>query len=292
MEKLILEGNLAEVNLTGLFGYPVEHSFSPAMHNSAFKEVNLNYLYLPFAIKPENVEEAVKGIKAFDLRGVNVTIPHKQAVIPYLDELSEEAELIGAVNTIENKDGKLIGYNTDGRGFIRSLKEEGDFEAKGKKALIIGAGGASRAVAFQLALEGIDKIYISDLSQDLAKVLADDVNSKVDKAKAIVVDSKETDEIVAKVDLLVDATPVGMYPKVDVKPVVSTEVLHKDLVVYDLVYNPLETVLLKAAKEAGAKAVSGLGMLLYQGAIAFEIWTDVDAPIKIMRNALEEMLGL
>jgi shikimate dehydrogenase len=292
MEKLILEGNLAEVNLTGLFGYPVEHSFSPAMHNSAFKEVNLNYLYLPFAIKPENVEEAVKGIKAFNLRGVNVTIPHKQAVIPYLDELSEEAELIGAVNTIENKDGKLIGYNTDGRGFIRSLKEEGDFEAKGKKALIIGAGGASRAVAFQLALEGIDKIYISDLSQDLAKVLADDVNSKVDKAKAIVVDSKETDEIVAKVDLLVDATPVGMYPKVDVKPVVSTEVLHKDLVVYDLVYNPLETVLLKAAKEAGAKAVSGLGMLLYQGAIAFEIWTDVDAPIKIMRNALEEMLGL
>jgi len=292
MEKLILEGNLAEVNLTGLFGYPVEHSFSPAMHNSAFKEVNLNYLYLPFAIKPENVEEAVKGIKAFNLRGVNVTIPHKQAVIPYLDELSEEAELIGAVNTIENKDGKLIGYNTDGRGFIRSLKEEGDFEAKGKKALIIGAGGASRAVAFQLALEGIDKIYISDLSQGLAKVLADDVNSKVDKAKAIVVDSKETDEIVAKVDLLVDATPVGMYPKVDVKPVVSTEVLHKDLVVYDLVYNPLETVLLKAAKEAGAKAVSGLGMLLYQGAIAFEIWTDVDAPIKIMRNALEEMLGL
>ncbi|PRX27218.1 shikimate dehydrogenase [Orenia metallireducens] len=292
MEKLILEGNLAEVNLTGLFGYPVEHSFSPAMHNSAFKEVNLNYLYLPFAIKPENVEEAVKGIKAFDLRGVNVTIPHKQAVIPYLDELSEEAELIGAVNTIENRDGKLIGYNTDGRGFIRSLKEEGDFEAKGKKALIIGAGGASRAVAFQLALEGIDKIYISDLSQGLAKVLADDVNSKVDKAKAIVVDSKETDEIVAKVDLLVDATPVGMYPKVDVKPVVSTEVLHKDLVVYDLVYNPLETVLLKAAKEAGAKAVSGLGMLLYQGAIAFEIWTDVDAPIKIMRNALEEMLGL
>ncbi|OCL26921.1 shikimate dehydrogenase [Orenia metallireducens] len=292
MEKVILEDNLAEISLTGLFGYPVEHSFSPAMHNSAFKERNLNSLYLPFAIKPENVEEAVKGIKALNLRGVNVTIPHKQAVIPYLDELSEEAELIGAVNTIENRDGRLIGYNTDGRGFIRSLKEEGDFEVKGKKALIIGAGGAARAVVFQLVLEGIDKVYISDLDQELAQTLADDVNNRVDSAKVVVISSKKVDETVVKVDLVVNATPVGMYPKVDVKPVVSAEVLHKNLVVYDLVYNPVETVLLKAAKKAGAKAVSGLGMLLYQGAIAFEIWTGVDAPIKVMRAALEEKLGL
>jgi len=292
MEKVILEGNLAEVKLTGLFGYPVEHSFSPAMHNSAFKEIGLNYMYLPFAVNPENVEEAVQAIKALNLRGVNVTIPHKQAVIPYLDELSEEAELIGAVNTIENRAGRLIGYNTDGRGFIRSLQEEGDFEAKDKKALIIGAGGASRAVAFQLALEEIDEIYISDLNQDLAQVLVDDVNDKIDSVKIVVIDSNKVDEVVAKVDLVVNATPVGMYPKVDAKPVVSAKALHKDLLVYDLVYNPVETVLLKAAKEAGDKAVSGLGMLLYQGAIAFEIWTGTDAPIKVMRNALEEKLGL
>ncbi|TDX43688.1 shikimate dehydrogenase [Orenia marismortui] len=290
MEKLILEGNLAEMKVTGLFGYPVEHSLSPAMHNNAFKELDLNYLYLPFAVKKENVEEAVNGIRGMNLRGVNVTIPHKQKVIPYLDELSEEAKLIGAVNTIENRDGKLIGYNTDGRGFIRSLREEGSLDPKSKKALLIGAGGAARAVAFQLALEGISELYISDLNFELAQNLAKDISNKLNIAKVESIDTIDLNQTVSKVDLLIDATPVGMYPKVDVKPVVSTGSLHKDLLVYDLVYNPLDTVLLKAAKRSGAKAVSGLGMLLYQGAIAFEIWTGKDAPIAVMREALEKGL--
>ncbi|WP_018249917.1 shikimate dehydrogenase [Orenia marismortui] len=290
MEKLILEGNLAEMKVTGLFGYPVEHSLSPAMHNNAFKELNLNYLYLPFAVKKENLEEAVNGMRGMNLRGVNVTIPHKQEVIPYLDELSEEAKLIGAVNTIENRDGKLIGYNTDGRGFIRSLREEGNFDPKSKKALLIGAGGAARAVAFQLALEGISELYISDLNFELAQNLAKDISNKLNIAKVEIIDAIDLNQTVSKVDLLIDATPVGMYPKVDVKPVVSTGSLHKDLLVYDLVYNPLDTVLLKAAKRSGAKAVSGLGMLLYQGAIAFEIWTGKDAPIAVMREALEKGL--
>ncbi len=282
--------NLNDLQLTGLLGYPVEHSLSPAMHNEAFESLGLNYIYLPFAIKPENIADAVRGIRAFNFKGVNVTIPHKQAVIPYLDQVSEEARLIGAVNAIENQDGKLIGHNTDGRGFIRSLKEEGDFNPQDKQALVVGAGGAARAVVVQLALSGIEKIFISDINLELAEKLVRDLDDKVNQTQLEVIITQEIATIINDLDLVVNATPVGMYPKVDVDSVIAPDLLHNSLVVYDLVYNPEETVLIKAAKEAGAIAISGLGMLLYQGAIAFEIWTREDAPLRVMRNALKNSI--
>ncbi|WP_204700234.1 shikimate dehydrogenase [Halanaerobacter jeridensis] len=279
--------NLAETKVTGLFGYPVEHSLSPAMHNDAFSELGLNHVYLPFSVEPNNLEQAVAGLRGLNITGVNVTIPHKQNVIPHLDKLSEEAELIGAVNTIFNDNGSLIGHNTDGRGFIRSLKEETDFKADGQKVLLVGAGGAARAIAFQLALEGISELLISDLDTAKAQSLSSEVEENVD-IEVNTVKEEKVETIMDDVDLLVDATPVGMDPHVDVAPVVSAEVMHSDLIVYDVVYNPQETVLLEAAQQAGAEAVSGLGMLLYQGVIAFEIWTGEEAPVEVMRTALEE----
>ena len=281
--------NLAETKVTGLFGYPVEHSLSPAMHNDAFAELGLNHVYLPFSVEPDNLEQAVAGIRGLDIAGVNVTIPHKQNVIPYLDELSEEAELIGAVNTIVNDNGRLIGHNTDGRGFIRSLKEESDFKAQDQTALIIGAGGAARAISFQLALEGVDKLLITDLDLSKAKDLSSEISENVD-LDVTAVEQNKIVGLINEVDLLVDATPVGMHPNEDVEAVVSAETMHSDLIVYDVVYNPRQTVLLEAAETVGAEAVSGLGMLLYQGVIAFEIWTGQEAPVEVMRDALENRI--
>ncbi|MGM0501808.1 MAG: shikimate dehydrogenase [Bacillota bacterium] len=283
------EFNLAETKVTGIFGYPVEHSLSPQMHNQAFAALKLNYNYLPFAVEPDNLGQAVEGIRALNIKGVNVTIPHKQKVIPYLDQLTEEAELIGAVNTIENQAGTLIGHNTDGRGFIRSLKEESDFVAAGKQAVIIGAGGAARAIAFQLALEGLNKLMITDLDFEKAENLSTEIEEQLDLS-VTAIKQQQLVEVMSDTDLVVDATPVGMHPNVDVDPVVEAELLHQEMIVYDLVYNPRETVLLKAAEQVGAEGISGLGMLLYQGVIAFEIWTGKEAPVEKMRAALESGL--
>ena len=281
--------NLAETKVTGLFGYPVEHSLSPAMHNDAFAELGLNNVYLPFSVAPDDLEQAVAGVKGLNIAGVNVTIPHKQNVIPYIDQLSEEAELIGAVNTIVNDNGTLVGHNTDGRGFIRSLQEETNFTASGQQVLIVGAGGAARAIAFQLALEGIEQLLITDLEFAKAESLSTEIAKNV-AVDATAIKQEQIKEVMETTDLLVDATPVGMHPNEDVEPVVSTELMHGDLIVYDVVYNPRETVLLKAAEQAGAQPVSGLGMLLYQGVIAFELWTEKEAPVAVMRDALENRI--
>ncbi len=278
--------------ITGLFGYPVEHSLSPEMHNAAFNKLGLDYTYLPFEVKPERLKEAVMGIKGLNLRGVNLTIPHKEEVIPYLDQVSKEARLIGAVNTIKNKDGKLIGYNTDGQGFITSLKEEANFIARDKNILIIGAGGAAKAIAFQLALEGANSLYISNRTISRAEELVLTIESKLNEIKVdpVPLEDRKLEMIIGQIDLVIDTTPVGMYPKVDVKPVINPKLLHDDLIVTDIVYNPVETSLLRSAKAVGAKTVSGLGMLLYQGVLAFEIWTGRKAPVEIMKEVLENKI--
>ncbi|MGM0472048.1 MAG: shikimate dehydrogenase [Bacillota bacterium] len=283
--------NTINQQLTGLFGYPVEHSLSPVMHNSAFKQLELDYHYLPFEVEPSNLESAVEGIKALGLRGVNLTIPHKESVIPYLDELSQSAELIGAVNTIKQEEGRLIGYNTDGRGFVRSLNEA-DFTPQDKSGLIIGAGGAARAIAFQLVLEGLDRLYIANRTLSKAESLVQEVGQKLDleQIEAIALDEKVLREIIGNLDLVVDTTPVGMSPQADVEPVINPQLLHSGLVVSDLVYNPLETTLLQAAEKRGATTISGLGMLVHQGAIAFELWTGKQAPLKVMKRATKSQL--
>jgi shikimate dehydrogenase len=276
-----------KTKLYGIFGCPVEHTFSPGMHNAAFKKLGMDACYVPFAVKPEKLEEAVRAILPLGLCGLNITVPHKERVIAYLDELSEEARLINAVNTIEVKNGKLVGHNTDGRGFLRSLKEDAGFKPKGKKYFIIGSGGAARAVGFSLALAGANKIIFYDLDASKANALAADIREKAGVESASV-----SEDVVggyaSEADCLINATPLGLK-KTDFLPIRKEYVLKKHLIC-DLVYNPPVTALLKVAKKQGAKVFSGLGMLLYQGVIAFEVWTGRKAPAQIMKRALSRQM--
>jgi shikimate dehydrogenase len=272
-----------KTKLYGIFGYPVEHTFSPEMHNAALKKLGMDACYVPFAVKPERLRDALKAVLPLGLCGLNITVPHKEQVISFLDELSEEARLINAVNTIEVRGGKLIGHNTDGRGFLRSLKVDAGFNPKGKKFLIIGSGGAARAVGFSLALAGAGRIVLHDVDSGKADALVSDIRQKVGTES----ESISKDAIVSyafDADCLINTTPLGLK-KTDILPIQKEHILEKHLV-YDLVYNPPETALLKAAKARGAKRFSGLGMLLYQGVVAFEIWTGRKAPVQIMKHAL------
>lgn len=272
-----------KTRIFGIFGYPVEHTFSPGMHNAAFNKIGMDACYVPFAVSPESLGDAVKAIVPLGLRGLNVTVPHKEKVLAYLDELSEEARLIGAVNTIEVREGRLIGHNTDGRGFLRSLREDAGFNPKGRSVLFIGSGGAARAVGFSLALAGVKRVAFHDVDARKASSLALDIHQKTGAdAKAIEEDQLAT--AAEEADCLINATPLGLK-KTDPLPVVKTFVMRKHLVC-DLVYNPPETAFLKVAKAHGAKRFSGLGMLLYQGVIAFEIWTGKKAPVPVMKKAL------
>ncbi|MDH4163180.1 MAG: shikimate dehydrogenase [Nitrospirota bacterium] len=268
----------------GIFGHPVEHTFSPGMHNSAFRKLGLNACYVPFAVRPESLGDAARSIIPLGLRGLNITVPHKQNVIPYLDELTEDAKLIGAVNTIEVKGGRLIGHNTDGRGFIRSLRLETGISPKGKSVLILGAGGASRAVSFSLALAGARNIALYDVDRKKANALAKDIRSRAGAACSAV-DRDSLSEAAYGAHIIVNATPLGLK-KGDPLPL-PREVINKTHLVCDLVYNPARTALLKTAATRGASTLQGIGMLLYQGVIAFEIWTGMKAPVGTMHAALK-----
>jgi shikimate dehydrogenase len=272
-----------KTSLFGIYGYPVEHTFSPGMHNAAFEKIRMNACYVPFPVNPDRLRDAVRAIIPLGLCGINITVPHKQRVITYLDELSEEARLIGAVNTIQVVDGKLKGHNTDGRGFIRALRVDEGYDPKGKTVLLIGSGGAARAVGFSLALAGVRKIFLHDVDPRKANKLARDIRKKTGTDTL----SLSAGALAAAADesgCLINATPLGLK-KNDPLPL-KRETIQKRHLVCDLVYNPPETEFLKAAKNRGSKRLSGLGMLLYQGVIAFEIWTGVKAPVPVMKNAL------
>jgi shikimate dehydrogenase len=276
--------------LTGLFGYPVEHSISPVIHNSAFSHARMDWTYLAFSVKPENLEEAFIGFQALGGRGLNITIPHKQEVIRLLDEVSEEASLIGAVNTVLFRDGRSLGYNTDGPGFVRTLKEEKDFLLDGMRVCLIGAGGAGRAVAVQSALSGIARIDIADLDSDRVEELSGWINQEIraDLSGIFRVGSREGDEIIAAADLVVDATPLGLNP--DDPLSFDPSLLNPGGLVMDLVYNPPETELLNAARDLGIDTLNGLGMLIHQAALAWEIWTGERASIEVMKKAARAAL--
>jgi len=277
-----------KTKLYGIFGYPVEHTFSPGMHNAAFKKLGMDACYIPFAVNPDQLADAVRAIIPLGLCGLNVTVPHKEKVIAYLHDLSQEARLIGAVNTIEVVKGKLIGHNTDGRGFIRSLRDNARFDPKGKAVFLVGSGGAARAVSFSLALAGVRRIALFDVDGKKAEALARDLRDKTGvDAEALpggaLARAAETSEF------LINATPLGLKKR-DTLPI-RQEFIRKDHLVCDLVYNPAETTLLKAAKKKEANRLSGIGMLLYQGVIAFEIWTGVKAPVLVMKNALSRQIA-
>lgn len=265
--------------ITGLFGYPVEHTLSPVMHNAAFEALGLDYCYVAFPVHLDYLKEAVKAIMALNLSGVNVTIPHKEKVITFLDEIDKEASYIGAVNTIVNSNGRLKGYNTDGRGFMQSLFESG-ISVEGKDVLIVGAGGASRAISYYLGKEA-QKVYLYDIEKEKAEGLAADLKMNFDNIFTV-------DDIarIERFHLLINATPLGLKDE-DPLPF-DTALLRSDQIVYDLIYK--KTRLLDEASKKGCLTLDGLGMLLWQGVFAFELWTGMSPPVDIMRDALYKNL--
>lgn len=268
-----------KTRITGLYGYPVEHTLSPSMHNAAFEHLGIDYCYLPFSVHPDSLKSAVEAIRALNLAGVNVTIPHKESVLPYLDNVNQEALFIGAVNTIVNQEKKLTGYNTDGRGFMRSLSEN-NVLTDNKKVLVVGAGGASRAISYYLS-EKADKLCLFDIDKIKLEKLAADL-SEIRENIHILNDTAD----LSSFDLLINATPLGLKATDPVPLDVS--ILSPHQTVCDLIYK--KTPLLSLATQRGCKTIDGLGMLLWQGVLAFELWTMISPPVEIMRNAL--MRGL
>ncbi|MCP8451816.1 shikimate dehydrogenase [Clostridioides difficile] len=273
---------------TGLFaliGTPVGHSKSPVMYNYSFKKLDLDYRYLAFDITVDKVKEALLAIKTFNIKGANVTMPCKSAVTEYLDELSPAARIIGACNTIVNDNGKLVGHITDGVGYVRNLKENG-VEVKGKKITIMGAGGAATAIQVQCALDGAREISIFNPKDDFYKRAEQTVeNIKKDVPECVVnlYDLEDTNKLYEEIqssDILTNATLIGMKPYDNETNIKDTSVLRKDLVVTDVVYNPKKTKMIEDAEANGCKAIGGLGMLLYQGAEAFNLYTGLEMPVE------------
>ena len=276
--------------ICGVIGDPIEHTMSPVMHNAAFEKLGLDYVYVPFRVKREDLGRAINGMRALNIRGLNVTIPHKVAAIPFLDELDPLAEKIGAINTIVNNDGRLKGYNTDANGFLQALRERG-IEPGGKNVVILGAGGASRAISFTLAENSADMVILNRLQEmDWAEELAGRISRIFKKGvKALELNEENLTGVMEGADILVNATSVGMIPDVGETPV-AARLLKSGLVVFDAVYNPIKTRLLAEAEEAGAETVSGLDMLVWQGASAFEMWTGSKAPVELMKEVTIEVL--
>lgn len=279
-----------KTRVVGLFGYPLSHTLSPVMHNAAFAALNLPYVYVPFPVEPARLAEGVKGMRALDLRGVNVTIPHKEKIMTFLDQLTPEAELIGAVNTVVNDNGILTGHNTDGAGFIKALEEQGTTDLKNRYVLLLGAGGAARAVAVSLALRGVGRIVIAGRTLEKARRITDIIGEKICDKCASVLDIQSTrlPAELAAADIIINTTPIGMYPNHEVPPLVDLSLCHPGTLVCDLVYNPLDTSLLKAARHRGLAALSGIGMLIWQGVLAFELWTGQQPPVELMRHTVEK----
>jgi shikimate dehydrogenase len=271
--------------LYGIFGFPIGHSLSPLMHTTAFAHHQLDAVYLPFAVPPDRLASAVKAVDALQMGGVNVTIPHKQAVMTWLDELSPEARLIGAVNTIHRHQGRLHGYNTDGIGFLRALEESG-CDVSGRTVLLLGAGGAARAIAVQLCLARIHRLYLANRTQRRAEELAAALKEGLPATDISVTAMGESvlSADLSHIDIVVNATSLGMHPHDHLPlPVADLGPRH---VVCDIVYRPLHTPLLRAAQRQGARTVDGLGMLIHQGAKAFEIWTERSFPMALIRARL------
>ena len=275
-------------SIYGLIGYPVSHSLSPAMHNAAFRTLGVNAEYRLFEVRPQDLNHFLTHIDENDILGLNVTIPHKERVLEYLQWRSPEVKFTQACNTIVLEDKNFLkGWNTDGIGFHRHLTKDLKFEISGKRIAILGAGGAAKAVTNQLARRKAKSIAIFDVDKDKCQKLVDKLNKEFPDCKTIFADSIEALEL-KKADLLINATPIGM--KENDPCLVNADKIHPKILVYDLIYNPPETKLLKIAKDRGAKVSNGLGMLLYQGLLSFEHFTGKKAPLNVMRQALEEAL--
>ncbi|MFN7935285.1 MAG: shikimate dehydrogenase [Bryobacteraceae bacterium] len=275
--------------LTGVLGQPVAENPTGVMQEAAFAACGLEWRYLTIEVSPTNLDAAIQGVRAFGMRGINLTIPHKVAVIPFLDGLSEEARVIGAVNTVVRRGDELIGENTDGKGFLRGVRQDGGMDPRGKRAVMLGAGGAARAIATELLMAGVTELVV--------------VNRSVERGEAMVRHLQEgtkgpirfapwvgTYAVPSDADLFVNATSIGLYPNVNDCPDVDLANAKESLLVCDAVFNPPVTGLIAKAKARGLRVLDGLSMLVYQGVIGFELWTGVKAPEAVMKEALEKAL--
>jgi len=273
-----------------LIGDPVEHTLSPLLHNTAFQRLGLNYVYVAFKVEKGMLEKAVEGARALSIRGLNVTIPHKVEIIKYLDEVEELAERIGAVNTVVNEGGKLVGYNTDGPGALKAL-HDGGFNPRGKSVLIVGAGGAARAIAYYVAKEKPSEITFLNRSLDRAEELSRKISREIGvSAKAVGLSYDSLKDALEDADLLINCTSVGMAPNIE-ETLIPKTLLRRDMTVMDIVYNPMYTRLLRDAADVGCRIVFGVDMLVNQAALSFEIWTGLKAPVEEMKEAALKALG-
>lgn len=280
----------AKTKLFCVIGDPIEHSMSPVMHNAVFEQMKLNCAYAAFRVEKNNLGDAIKGMRALGIAGVNVTIPHKVEVMKYLDGLSEEARIIGAVNTIKI-DSQLVGHNTDGVGALWAMRNA-RADPRGKKVLILGSGGAARAIAVTLALQGeVDSLRVLGIEDAERERLVRDIKTETDcNVTGARLDKVRLEGDIEKADLLIHCTPIGMHPKVD-ETLVTADMMRSELEVMDIVYNPMQTKLLKEAKRAGVRAaIGGVEMFVNQGAESLRIWLGIDPPVDLMRKVVAKEL--
>ena len=270
--------------VVGVFGSPVAHTASPAMHNAAFGALEMNWIYLAFTVEPRNLRAALLGARAMGLRGVNLTVPHKLLAVEIVDEIDPEARKLGAVNTVSIENGRLVGFNSDGYGFVKAVKEDFNMSLKGKRVLMLGAGGAGRAIAIKCALEGAAKVIVANRTPARSEPIAREIAAAKTEVKTLPLSAKEIGRVMGEVDLLVNATSVGLREGESLG--LNAGMFSPKLAVYDTIYQPAQTELMTLASDAGAKVSNGLSMLLHQGAKAFELWTKHKAPLPVMRRAL------
>ena len=275
--------------LTGVFGDPVEDNPTGVVEEAAFAAKGLNYRYLTIRVLPEDLETAMAGVRVMGMKGINLTMPHKVKVLAYLDELSRAASIIGAVNTVIHKDGRLYGENTDGKGFVSALKNEG-ISLAGKRFTILGAGGAARAIAVECALSGAEHIAIINRNAERGGELVALINEKTECEAVFLAWEKEM-RIPEDTEILINATSAGFSPNVNDRPDIDYTSVTEKMCVCDVVFHPAETVFLKEAAKRGAKTVTGLGMLVQQAALNFTLWTGEEAPVKVMEEALRREMS-
>lgn len=287
LEKYTLTGH---TKVFCIIGHPVEHSMSPTMWNPALQELGLDYIYVAYDVHPDNLEKAVEAFRVFGIRGANVTIPHKNTIMKFLDEIDPIAEKMGAINTVKNEDGYLKATNTDASGAKKSLIDAG-CSIEDKNILFLGSGGAARSLAY-LFSEEAKKIVLTDIIEERAITIANEIKKNMDaNIEGKVANEKNIANLIKQADILINATPIGMYPKIDVTPI-SKDLLHNELFVFDVIYNPMETKLMKNAAEVGCETLSGLDMLINQGVIAFEWFTGKTPNSKLMKNKIIDFLGI
>ena len=270
--------------VVGVFGSPITHTASPAMHNAAFAALQMNWIYLAFAVAPQQFRSALLGARDMGMRGVNLTVPHKLVALEIVEDVDPEARRLGAINTIVIDNGKLRGFNTDGYGFVKAIKEDFNVSLRSKRVLVFGAGGAGRAIAVKCALEGATRIIVANRTPGRVDPITKEIAATKSEVHAVALNAKEIARVIGEVDLVVNATSVGLREGDSLG--LNAGVFSPKLTVFDTIYRPAETELIKLAAEAGAKVSNGLSMLLHQGARSFELWTKRKAPLAVMRRAL------